>query len=67
MFKKRDFVENAPLLIKSPANDKQDSDEQNIEDEKPIYDTTGEKLIHFKSSNLMNSMLPYAQSNNITS
>jgi hypothetical protein len=28
---------------------------------KPVIDSDGQKLIHFKSPNLMNSMLPYAQ------
>ncbi|CDW86238.1 ribosome biogenesis atpase rix7 [Stylonychia lemnae] len=41
-----------------------DSSEESEPDEingKPIIDSNGEKLINFKSPNLMNSMLPYAQ------
>jgi hypothetical protein len=35
--------------------------EEDMIDGKPIVDTKDEKLISFKSANLLNSMLPYAQ------
>lgn len=59
--KPEDIVVQTKQEIAINEESSEEEQEDSEIDGKPIIDSNGEKLIHFKTSNLLNAMLPYAQ------